>query len=804
MKLQKKIIASIVIIAMTLLLIGMNYKVNAAENISVAYRTHVQDDGWQKYVKDGAMAGTSGRSLRLEGINIKLENNILGGSVEYRTHVQDIGWQSYVKDDAMSGTSGQSKRLEAISIKLTGKIAESYDIYYRVHCQDFGWLGWAKNGENAGSAGYSKRLEGVEIRLVKKGETAPGSTDNNFIQNITYQTHVQDYGWQNYVNRGDTAGTSGQSKRLEGIRIRINSCDASGDIEYRTHVQNIGWQSYVKNGDLAGTSGQSLRLEAISIRLTGQKAEQYDIYYRVHAQNFGWMGWAKNGEDAGTTGYAYRLEAIQIVLVGKGEAAPGSIDNHFKVYEKPEVEVKHLSYTSYTSNYLVNYNSSTDLNDAPGLKEQIEALKQAHPNWNFKLLKINRTFSEIVSGECSYHGRNIIERGYDSSFYCEVCGGKTYDTGRWYCASQTAVGYYMDARNFMDDVNIFQFLDVNNFASNYKVEDLSKLTSGTFLSGYEQDIYNACKNKGVDPTYIIARLIQENGSSGSTTSRGMQSDGYTWYNPFNIGATGSGSAQVIANALAKAKEYGWNTMQRALEGGIEFLKANWLENCQNTIYLNKFDIDDTNGTGLYSHQYMGNLLAPYSEGRSVYNYISKLGRVDSNFTFIIPVYKNMGDGIKASTINVKNVKIQDSRTNVRFRSSTNTSSDSNIIQTYATGGQVFLQIKDNVAGSWSMLLREDGVVGYIYTEYLTDVEDVTTCNISAKIKTNEGLGGVRLRCGPGTGYESIKSLDENTELTIIDNTTYATSTFDTSYTWYRVKLQDGTQGFVVNNYLKQQ
>ena len=71
--------------------------------------------------------------------------------ISYRAHVQDIGWQEYVSDDEMSGTSGQSKRLEAIQIKLTGQTAEKYDIYYRVHCQDFGWLGWAKNGEASGS-----------------------------------------------------------------------------------------------------------------------------------------------------------------------------------------------------------------------------------------------------------------------------------------------------------------------------------------------------------------------------------------------------------------------------------------------------------------------------------------------------------------------------------------------------------------------------------------------------------------------------------------------------------------------------
>ena len=302
-------------------------KVVANTNPSVTYQTHVQDYGWQEWKNDGEMSGTSGQSKRLEGINIKLQN--LSGSVEYQTHVQDIGWQGWKSNGAMAGTSGQSKRLEAIKIKLSGDAANKYDIYYRVHAQDYGWLGWAKNGESAGSEGYCKRLEGIEIKLVKKGGAAPGSTSRPFVcKTITYQTHVQNIGWQAEKADGEVSGTSGQSLRLEAIKIKLGS-SIDGGLTYATHVQDIGWQSFVSNGQLSGTSGQSKRLEAIKINLTGNATNQYDIYYRVHAQNLGWLGWAKNGQSAGTAGYSYRLEAIQIVLVPKGGNAPGSTTNHY-------------------------------------------------------------------------------------------------------------------------------------------------------------------------------------------------------------------------------------------------------------------------------------------------------------------------------------------------------------------------------------------------------------------------------------------------------------------------------------------
>lgn len=294
---------------------------------SISYQTHVQDYGWQSWKSNGEVSGTVGQSKRLEGINIKLSN--INGSIEYKTHVQDIGWQDWKSNGQMSGTTGQSKRLEAIQIKLSGEAANQYDVYYRVHAQDYGWLDWAKNGESAGTEGYSKRLEGIQIVLVKKGENAPGSTSRPFIcKMIKYQTHVQNIGWQGEKADGEMSGTTGQSLRLEAIKIQLSS-SIDGGIVYKTHVQDYGWQNFVANGQASGTSGQAKRLEAIQMQLTGNAKNQYDLYYRVHAQNFGWLGWAKNGESAGTAGYSYRLEGIQIVLVPKGGNAPGSTSKHY-------------------------------------------------------------------------------------------------------------------------------------------------------------------------------------------------------------------------------------------------------------------------------------------------------------------------------------------------------------------------------------------------------------------------------------------------------------------------------------------
>lgn len=304
---------------------------NSVVATGIKYSSHVQDIGWQSFARDGELSGTNAQSKRLEAMKIELVHPEYSGSVQYQTHIQDIGWQDWRNDGAISGTNAQSKRLEAIRIRLTGEMANQYDIYYQVHAQDTGWMGWAKNGESAGTAGYEYRLEAIKIVLVGKGGSAPGSTVAPYKQRfVSYQTHVQDVGWQGVVYDGNTSGTSAQSKRLEAINLALVSAPYGGSIQYRTHIQDIGWQDWRQNGQMSGTSAQSKRLEAIQIGLTGEMANQYDIYYRVHAQDTGWMGWAKNGESAGTAAYSYRLEAIQVVLVVKGGSAPGSTDNAFK------------------------------------------------------------------------------------------------------------------------------------------------------------------------------------------------------------------------------------------------------------------------------------------------------------------------------------------------------------------------------------------------------------------------------------------------------------------------------------------
>jgi N-acetylmuramoyl-L-alanine amidase len=280
--------------------------------LNVKYQTHIENVGWQGFMYDGQMSGTSGRSLRLEGINISLESSYPNVKVLYQTHIQNIGWQDWVQNGQLSGTSGKSLRLEGIRIKLQGAPV-GYHIQYQVHVQNLGWQDWVEDGEMAGTLGLSYRLEGIRIRVVKEGSVVKGG------QGLKYETHVENDGWQSSVYDTQLSGTQGIALRLEGIKISLQNQPEGMKIKYQTHVQNEGWQPWVYDGGMSGTSGKSYRLEGIKIIL--EKApKDYHILYQVHVQNIGWQEWKSDGAMAGTEGQSLRLEAIRIKLV---RAIPG-------------------------------------------------------------------------------------------------------------------------------------------------------------------------------------------------------------------------------------------------------------------------------------------------------------------------------------------------------------------------------------------------------------------------------------------------------------------------------------------------
>ncbi|MBQ2938167.1 MAG: hypothetical protein IJE05_04755 [Clostridia bacterium] len=342
------------------------------KELGISYRTHVQNVGWQKYSKDGEMSGTSGRSLRLEGLNIKLENPISGLKIKYQVHIENVGWQGWKQDGEMAGTQGKSLRLEAMKIKLES--SDEYSVMYRVHVQNIGWQDWKTDGEIAGTEGKSLRLEAIQIKIVpkvKKGMIHLQTPVNGYtyyspttikivgwkmsnVSNTKIQAYIDgsttpiDQSLITYKQRSDVIATiNGYGTIIENPNpgfeisvdatnmssgthtIKIQLCTSTNEkiqemttkinidralhVQYKSHVQNVGWQSYVLDGNISGTQGRALRVEAMNIKLINAPSNA-KIIYRAHVQNVGWQNWKQNGELTGTERKSLRIEALQIKL----------------------------------------------------------------------------------------------------------------------------------------------------------------------------------------------------------------------------------------------------------------------------------------------------------------------------------------------------------------------------------------------------------------------------------------------------------------------------------------------------------
>ena len=295
--------------------------------MSLTYRAHVSNVGWQGAVSDGATAGTTGRGLALEDLKLSLDSSDYsdGSSVQIDAHVSGIGWQGWDTPSASEGgTTGQGRAVEAVRLRLTGSLAKDYDVYYRVHASNIGWMAWAKDGEEAGTTGMSCSLEAVQIKLIKKGASHPDTSGYSHLEipTVTYSSQVKG-AWQNSVSAGEVSGTTGQGIPITGFSAKTTSSVAGG-INYQLHLSNVGWTSGKTNGEQFSSTAESNSVEAIKISLSGDLATYFDVWYRVHVDNVGWLGWTKNGSVAGSTGYGAHVQAIQVRLTRKGANAPGS------------------------------------------------------------------------------------------------------------------------------------------------------------------------------------------------------------------------------------------------------------------------------------------------------------------------------------------------------------------------------------------------------------------------------------------------------------------------------------------------
>ena len=210
-------------------------------------------------------------------------------------------------------------------------------------------------------------------------------------------------------------------------------------------------------------------------------------------------------------------------------------------------------------------------------------LHDKYPNWDFEPFKTNLNWSDAVAGERKPHSKQLIQKQsrLSNAYYC-TCSS-CYKNGKfvvqegssWYSASEKAVKYYMDPRNWLTEKYIFQFesTDYDSSQTQSGVESIISSTwmhnsnikyvdgngtSHTLNKKYSAAILEAAKSSGMSAYYLASKIVQEVGSTKNTYAsgaNGKKSPFLGIYNYYNIGAYSGGMEGLEwASGYLKANE----------------------------------------------------------------------------------------------------------------------------------------------------------------------------------------------------------------------------------------------------------
>lgn len=207
------------------------------------------------------------------------------------------------------------------------------------------------------------------------------------------------------------------------------------------------------------------------------------------------------------------------------------------------------------------------------------ALHKKYPRWKFQPFITGLTWSAAVNGERTPHNKQLIENNVQSSFKCTCssCNGVIQESPNWVSASQTAVEYYMDPRNFLNEQYIFQF-ESTEYDPAQSIGAVEAIISSTWMHNsyityldaqgntvtyleneqpvkYSEAILRAAKENNVSAYYLASKIVQEVGSTSASNaggSKGTCSPYNGIYNYYNIGAyTGAMDGLDWANGYMK-------------------------------------------------------------------------------------------------------------------------------------------------------------------------------------------------------------------------------------------------------------
>jgi beta-N-acetylglucosaminidase len=288
-------------------------------------------------------------------------------------------------------------------------------------------------------------------------------------------------------------------------------------------------------------------------------------------------------------------------------------------------------------------------------------LHNLQPEYQFVAYRTGIDWDDLIAIQTS-KDKSLANEGSHPQWV--ESGSPVYDGSYWKAARDEVVKFFVDPRNFLTPVYIFQFEKLSFDSSVHTLEGISEMVNNSFLDttdpNYIQILFEAGSEAGISPYFLTSRIIQEMGREGKSKLATGTLEGYEgYYNFYNIGSTPNPSIEngAIING-ARYAQWGklpdeqeltaeelklllpWTSEELAIRGGALWISSSYIDIGQNTLYFQKFDVID-NEDGLYQHQYAQNISMAYSEGARYYQAYLSQSMLDSPFLFIVPIYENM-------------------------------------------------------------------------------------------------------------------------------------------------------------------
>lgn len=338
---------------------------------------------------------------------------------------------------------------------------------------------------------------------------------------------------------------------------------------------------------------------------------------------------------------------FQVSLSWKDTSYTGYIQTGYLAYSNEKLMEWENMY--FPQVMLLSEGNYPDVEQFPAsYQNKLTQLKKAHPNWVFVKQNTRLDWQTVIKNENTGE-RSLIQTKMGSAY----TNGAHGQPG-WSYASEAAIKYYMDPRNFLDETRVFMFEQLTYNPSYHTQSAVQNILNSTFMKGsipgdsktYAAAFFDIGSTLKVSPFHLACRVYQEQGKGQSALISGTYSGYEGYYNYYNIKASGSSNKAIIENGLTYAKQQGWNSRYKSLQGGAKILSQNYILKGQDTLYLQKYDVDNSYN-GLYAHQYMQNIMAPYTESSMVKSAYQSTGAINNSFVFKIPVYLNMPSAVCA-------------------------------------------------------------------------------------------------------------------------------------------------------------